>query len=170
MAIRLCSALPRYLRILLLQRQDLCSTRHEAFAVGRAIAGDPDLSLLGRLVHLCPCISARPRTLAGRQRLPTRQSREGRLQLSLDEPIHRLDKRPQRFTPWWSCKCSRQNSSAQWTSLTPTPRSFQQTAQCNRHGLVRHQDDSPGNRQTRDQSSGTRAPPVVEPDGDEGCG
>ncbi len=62
-----------------------------------------------------------PQPLAGRQKLPTRPKRVGRLQLLLDEPIHRLDKRPLRFTPWRSCKCSRQNSSAQWMSLIRTP-------------------------------------------------
>ncbi len=43
--------LPRLLRFLLLQRrlQELCSSRLKAFAVERAIAADPDLSLLGRL-------------------------------------------------------------------------------------------------------------------------
>ncbi len=42
---------PRLFRFLLLQRQlqDLCSTRLEAFAVERAIAADPDISLHGRL-------------------------------------------------------------------------------------------------------------------------
>ncbi len=59
--------------------------------------------------HLCP-----PGPLAGRQKLPTHPNRVGRLQLLLDEPIHRLDKRPQHFTPWRSCKCSRM-------SLTRTP-------------------------------------------------
>ncbi len=47
-----------------------------------------------------PHISARPRLSAGRQRPPTRPSRVGWLQLSLDEPIRQLDKRPQHFTPW----------------------------------------------------------------------
>ncbi len=51
-----------------------------------------------------PCISARPRPLAGRQMPLTRASRVGHL--SLDEPSHQLDKRPLRFTPWRSCKCS----------------------------------------------------------------
>ncbi len=59
-----------------------------------------------------PCISARSRPLAGRQKLPYHLNRVGWLQLLLNEPIHRLDKRPRRFTPWQSCKCSRQNSSA----------------------------------------------------------
>ncbi len=54
-----------------------------------------------------PPISARPGPLAGRQKPPTHPNRVGRLQLLLDEPIHRLDKRPQHFTPWRSCKCSR---------------------------------------------------------------
>ncbi len=42
----------RLLRFLLLQLwlQDICSTRLEAFAIERAIAADPDLTLLGRLV------------------------------------------------------------------------------------------------------------------------
>ncbi len=42
----------RLLRFLLLQwwLQDICSTRLEAFAIDRAIAADPDLTLLGRLV------------------------------------------------------------------------------------------------------------------------
>ncbi len=68
-----------------------------------------------------PRISAHPRPLAGRQKQPTHPNRVGRLQLSLDEPIRRLDNRPLCFTPWWSCKCSRQNSSAPWMSLTRTP-------------------------------------------------
>ncbi len=93
-----------------------------------------------------PRISAHPRPLAGRQKPPTRQSRAGQLQFSLDVPIHRLDKRPQRFTPWQSCKCSRPNSSAQWMSLTRT-RSFQQAAQCDQPGPACHQDDSPGDWQ-----------------------
>ncbi len=59
--------------------------------------------------------------LAGRQKLPTHPNHVGRLQLSLAEPIHRLDKRHRRFTPWWSCKCYRQNSSAPWMSLIWTP-------------------------------------------------
>ncbi len=66
-------------------------------------------------------ISARPWPLAGRQKPPTHPNPVGRLQLSLDEPIHRLDKRPLRFTPWRSCKCSRPNSSAPWMSLTRIP-------------------------------------------------
>ncbi len=61
-----------------------------------------------------PPISALPGPLAGRQKPPTRPNRVERLQLLLDEPIHRLDKRPQHFTPWRSCKCSRM-------SLTRTP-------------------------------------------------
>ncbi len=61
-----------------------------------------------------PHISARPGPLVGRQKPLTRPNRVGRLQLLLDEPIHRLDKRPQHFTPWRSCKCSRM-------SLTRTP-------------------------------------------------
>ncbi len=48
------------LRFLLLQRrlQDLRSTRLEAFAVERAIAADPDLSLLGRLATFSAAHSA----------------------------------------------------------------------------------------------------------------
>ncbi len=68
-----------------------------------------------------PRISARPRPLAGRQKQLTHLSHAGLLQLSLDEPIHRLDMRPLRFTPWSSCKCSRQISSILWTSWTRTP-------------------------------------------------
>ncbi len=68
-----------------------------------------------------PHISAHPRPLVGRQKPPTRPNHVGRLQLSLDEPIHQLDKRPQRFTPRWFCKFYRQNSSAPWMSLTQTP-------------------------------------------------
>ncbi len=68
-----------------------------------------------------PRISAHPRPLVGRQNPPTRPNYVGRLQLLLDKPIHQLDKRPQRFTPWWFCKFYRQNSSAPWMSLTQTP-------------------------------------------------
>ncbi len=68
-----------------------------------------------------PRISAHPQPLAGRQKPFTHLSHAGLLQLSLDEPIHRLDRRPQHFTPWRSCKCSRQNSFILWTSRTRTP-------------------------------------------------
>ncbi len=67
-----------------------------------------------------PCISARLRPLAGRQKPLTHLSHAGLLQLSLDEPIHQFDRRPRRFIPWRSCKCSRQNSSVLWTSRTQT--------------------------------------------------
>ncbi len=50
------------------------------------------------------------------------------------------------------------------------PRSFQRAAQCDRPGPARHQNDVPGNWQIHGPSIGARAPPVVEPDGDEGCG
>ncbi len=80
-----------------------------------------------------PRISACPQPLVGRQNPPTRQSHVGLLQLSLDEPSHRLDKRPWCFTPWRSCKCSRQNSSVQWTSLTQTL-SFQRAGNRQIHG------------------------------------
>ncbi len=53
-------------------------------------------------------------------------SRVGQLKLSLDEPIHQLDKRPQRFTPWPACKCSRQNSFAPLTSSNQNSKSFKE--------------------------------------------
>ncbi len=68
-----------------------------------------------------PCISARLRPLAGRQKPLTHLSHAGLLQLSLDEPIHQFDRRPRRLIPWRSCNCSRQNSSVLWTSRTQTP-------------------------------------------------
>ncbi len=69
-------------------------------------------------------IFACPQPLAGRQKPPSRLSHEGLLQLSLDKTIHRLDKWPRHCTPWQFCKCSRQNSSVQWTSLNPNPAAF----------------------------------------------
>ncbi len=69
-------------------------------------------------------IFACPQPLAGRQKPPSHLSHEGLLQLSLDKTIHRLDKRPRHCTPWQFCKCSRQNSSVQWTSLNPNPAAF----------------------------------------------
>ncbi len=76
---------------------------------------------------LPPLESARPQPFTGRQKPLTCLSHAGLLQLSLDEPIHRLDRRPQRFTSWRSCKCSRQNSSVPWRSRTRTP---QHSARC----------------------------------------
>ncbi len=52
-----------------------------------------------------PCISVRPWPLAEGQKLLTHLSNAGLLQLSLNEPIHRLDRWPRLFTPWCSCKC-----------------------------------------------------------------
>ncbi len=46
-----------------------------------------------------PCISVRPWPLAEGQKLLTHLSNAGLLQLSLNEPIHRLDRWPRLFTP-----------------------------------------------------------------------
>ncbi len=74
-----------------------------------------------------PHISACPWPLAGRQKPLTRLSHAGLLPLSLDKPIHRLDRRPRRFTPWRSCKCSGKTPPF-YAHVEPEPHSFQRAA------------------------------------------
>ncbi len=67
------------------------------------------------------CASLSAKAIGWKAKPVHRPNRVGWFQLLLDEPIHRLDKHPRRFTLWRSCKCSVQNSPAPWMSLTRTP-------------------------------------------------
>ncbi len=118
------------------------------------------------LMSRWPSTSAHPLPSAGRRRSPTRPSLAGCLQPSLDGLIPWLNRQPRCFTPWWSSRAFRPNTSATWTSLTLT---LQHLSSCDLPGSAHHQDHGPDNQSVHGQPSGARAPLVFDSNRDQGC-